>query len=73
MATRKNKDSERIYRIGGSDPRTGMERLAGLVGRAISPDKKQNRRYDDSPERMASNRRATEKRLEEERKRRRKR
>lgn len=67
MATKKT--GERIYRLGGSDPRTGMERLAGLVGRAVSPDKKQNRRYDDSPERRASNLRATEKRKAAERKR----
>lgn len=68
MATRK----EKVHRLGGSDPRTGPERLMSALAAGLSKDKKQGRRWDDSPETMAKNRRATEKRLEEERKRRKK-
>lgn len=48
MAKRKS-DDERIYRLGGSDPRTGAERLAGMINRAAQPreTRSQRRRYDD--------------------------
>lgn len=66
MATKK----ERVHRLGLGDPRTGPERFMSTIARGLSPDKKQNRKWDDSPETMAKNKRATAKRLEEERKRR---
>lgn len=49
-----------IYRLGGADPRSGVERLAGVVNRAVQPKalKKQARTYSDSPTTMAVNRRA---------------
>ena len=58
------KQKERIKRLTLADPRSGTERLMGLVSRAISPDKGQARKYDDTPERMATNKRATQKRLD---------
>ncbi len=66
MATKK----EKVHRLGLGDPRTGPERLMSALSAGLSKDKRQGRRWDDSPETMAKNRRATEKRLEEERKRR---
>lgn len=45
---------ERIYKAGGSDPRTGSERVAGLVNRALTGQRKApGRSYDDSPSQMA--------------------
>jgi hypothetical protein len=48
---------ERTYKAGGSDPRTGPERLAGVInkGLARSALKKQDRNYDDTPAKMAKN------------------
>lgn len=42
-------DPDRIYRMGGSDPRSGVERLLGAVNRAAQPRaiRRQGRRYDD--------------------------
>lgn len=58
MAKRK----ERIYRAGGADPRSGTERALGLLGKALAPKeiKEQNRKWDDSPERRATNLRKAE-------------
>lgn len=50
MAKRKSAgDPDRIYRLGGSDPRTGAERLAGAINRVAQPreTRSQRRRYDD--------------------------
>lgn len=51
MAKRKRTagDPDTIYRMGGSDPRTGAERLAGMINRAAQPreTRTQHRRYDD--------------------------
>ena len=49
--------SEKLYRMGGSDPRSGTERLAGVVNRSVASKavKKQDRRWDDSPSKMARN------------------
>lgn len=51
MAKRKRTagDPDRIHRMGGSDPRSGVERLVGAINRAAQPRaiKKQHRRYDD--------------------------
>lgn len=48
---------ERIHRVGLGDPRTGRERIAGVINRAVQPKgiRDQNRRYDDSPTKMAKN------------------
>lgn len=52
MATKPSK--ERIYKAGGSDPRGGAERVAGLVNRALTGQRKApGRSYDDSPSQMA--------------------
>lgn len=52
-----NGSKERIYRVGLADPRTGAERLAGLVNRAVSGNRKAPvRQYDDSAAVMAKNR-----------------
>lgn len=57
------KVTERIYRQGLADPRSGSERLAGTVNRAVQVDRKSPvRRYDDSPAVMAKNRAAVKKR-----------
>lgn len=69
MATRKS-TKERIGRLGGSDTRTGPERFMSAISAGLSKDKKQGRKWDDSPETVAKNKRATAKRLEEEAKRR---
>lgn len=57
------KSKERIHRVGLGDPRSGMERLAGVINRGVQPKslKKQDRRYDDSPSKMARNRAAAKK------------
>ena len=59
-------NEERINRIGLGDPRGFGEKLHGMIGRAFSPDKHQNRQWDDSPEKRATNRRETEKRSAQE-------
>lgn len=48
---------ERIRRLGGSDPRTGAERLAGVINRGAQPKpvREQHRTYEDSPSRMKRN------------------
>lgn len=54
---KKRAPKEQIYRQGMADPRTGPERIAGLVNRAAQVDRKAPvRRYDDSPATMAKNR-----------------
>lgn len=42
-------DPDRIYRLGGSDPRSGAERLVAAINRAAQPraTRRQDRRYDD--------------------------
>lgn len=51
---------EKIYKLGGSDPRSGMERLAGLVNRVASGNRKSPvRKWDDSPTQMAQKRKAS--------------
>ena len=59
MARRKKSQSasERIHRLGLADPRTGRERLGAMIGRAgaTKTTKRQDRRWDDSPEKMARN------------------
>ena len=42
-------DPDRIYRMGGSDPRTAAERFAGAINRTVTPraTRSQARRYDD--------------------------
>lgn len=64
MARKKkpSRDVERLHRIGLADPRTGRERLAGVINRAVQPAsvRRQDRRYDDSPSKMARNVRAAE-------------
>lgn len=48
------KGKERVYRAGLADPRSGAERVAGLVNRVASGNKAATvRRYDDSPTQMA--------------------
>lgn len=46
---------EKIYKVGGADPRSGAERLYGLVNKGLSGIKGQNRQYDDDPTTMAKN------------------
>lgn len=55
--------SKRIFKQGLADPRTGPERIIGLVNKALaSPTtKKQGRRYDDSPSKRARNVQETQK------------
>lgn len=51
---------ERIYKQGLADPRSGAERAAGLVNRALSGNRKApGRAYDDSPAQMARNKAAS--------------
>lgn len=47
----------RHYKAGGSDPRSGVERLAGLINRGVSSKaiKSQDRKYDDSHAKRAKN------------------
>lgn len=53
---------ERIYKAGLGDPRTGPERIAGVVNRALSGNRKApGRAYDDSPTVMARNKAASRK------------
>lgn len=49
MAKRRAGDPDRVYRMGGSDPRSGAERLLGAINRAAQPKaiRRQGRRYDD--------------------------
>lgn len=54
---------ERVYRQGLADPRQGAERIAGLINRAASGNRKAPvRQYDDSPSVMAKNRGSSKKR-----------
>ena len=51
---KKKAPAEKIYRAGLADPRSGVERAAGLVNRALSGNRKSpGRAYDDSPSQMA--------------------
>lgn len=51
---------ERVYKAGLADPRSGSERIAGLVNRVASGNRKSPvRQYDDSPTQMAKNRTAS--------------
>lgn len=54
---------EKVYKQGLADPRTGPERLMGLAARALSPDKKQGRRWDDDDATRRRNVRETEERV----------
>ena len=55
-------DKERVYRSGMADPRSGAERIAGMINRVASGNRKAPvRQYDDSPTTMAKNRRASKK------------
>lgn len=47
--------AERVKRLTLADPRSGTERLHGLLARATSPNKDQNRKWDDDPSTMAKN------------------
>ena len=62
MARKKGKDSEKLYRMGLGDPRSGPERFAGALTRATRSRaiRAQDRRYDDSAEKMARNIRAAD-------------
>lgn len=56
-------EKESVYRAGMADPRSGVERISGLINRVASGNRKAPvRRYDDSPTTMAKNRRASRKR-----------
>lgn len=68
----KRSEKERIHRVGLGDSRTGGEKLMALASRAFSPDKKQNRKWDDDPATVRRNLEATRKRREEEERKRRK-
>lgn len=59
-------EEKRIKKITLGDPRTPAEKVSGMIGRAISPDKNQRRSWEDSPTTMAKNKEATQKRLDEE-------
>ena len=62
MAAKSGNGKERIYRVGLADPRTGPERIAGLVNRAVTVGRKAPvRSYDDSPSVMARKKAATRK------------
>jgi len=50
---------ERVYRAGGSDPRTGPERFMSAISKAVSPDRGQNRKWDDDAATVAKNKRKT--------------
>lgn len=53
---------ERVYRAGMADPRSGPERIAGMINRVASGNRKAPvRQYDDSPSKMAKNRKASRK------------
>lgn len=53
---------ETIKRLGLADPRTGPERVTGLVNRVLSGNKNAPvRRYDDTPAQMAAKRGASKK------------
>lgn len=53
---------EKVYKAGLADPRTGGERIAGLVNRALSGNRKSpGRSYDDSPAQVARNKAASRK------------
>jgi len=55
----KSKPQERVYRQGIADPRQGAERVAGLVNRVVSGNRKAPvRQYDDTLMQMARNRKA---------------
>lgn len=63
MLAEGGKVGERVYKLGLADPRTGPERVAGTVNRAVQVDRKSPvRRYDDSPAVMAKNRAAVKRR-----------
>ncbi len=51
---------EKIYKLGMADPRSGAERIAGMVNRVASGNRKSPvRNYDDSPAQMAAKRKAS--------------
>jgi hypothetical protein len=52
------KDDPVHYKLGMADPRQLPERVAAIVNRAFSEKKNQPRNYDDSPTKMAINRKA---------------
>lgn len=54
---------ERVHKAGLADPRTGGERVAGMINRVASGNRKAPvRRYDDDPATMRRNRAASRKR-----------
>ena len=57
---------ERINRVTLGDPRTPAEKVSAMIGRATSPDKRQNRSWEDSPTTMAKNKQKTEQRIADE-------
>lgn len=57
---------EKINRLTLADPRSPAEKVAAMIGRAVSPDKTQRRSFEDSPTTMAVNTKATQKRLDDE-------
>jgi len=51
---------EKMSRLGLADPRSGAERVAGLVNRVASGNRKSPvRKYDDTPAQMAAKRKAS--------------
>lgn len=51
---------EKIYKAGLADPRSGGERLAGLINRVASGNRKSPvRLWDDTPTQMAQKRKAS--------------
>ena len=60
MAEGGKADREKVYKQGLGDPRTGPERVAGLINRAATQGRKAPvRQYDDSPATMRKNRAAS--------------
>lgn len=50
---------EKIYKVGLADPRSGPERAIALVNRVVQGfSQAPVRKYDDSPTKMAQNRKA---------------
>lgn len=60
MAKTRKQPKERISRLGLADPRTGSERIAGMVNRVFQ-GAHAGRKYDDSPSEMARRRKLDKK------------
>lgn len=56
------KRGERIYKMGGADPRSGEEKFLALINRMAQPKliRQQNRRWDDSDAKLAADDRAAQ-------------